>query len=78
MVLEVYDHICRIFVTYRQKKRRSIQETLPLKAVGSYLATYLPFLLKTGFSNLRDSGICAMNNFEFWRQISLLLFVVCF
>ena len=35
-------------------------------------------LLKMGFSNLRDSGICAMNNFEFWRQISLLLFVVCF
>ena len=34
--------------------------------------------LKMGFSNLRDSGICAMNNFEFWRQISLLLFVVCF
>ena len=29
-----------------------------------------------GFSNLRDSGICAMNNFEFWRQISGLLFVV--
>ena len=34
--------------------------------------------VKMGFSNLRDSGICAMNNFEFWRQISLLLFVVCF
>ena len=36
------------------------------------------YKLKMGFSNLRDSGICAMNNFEFWRQISLLLFVVCF
>ena len=34
--------------------------------------------VKMGFSNLRDSGICAMNNFEFWRQISVLLFVVCF
>ena len=29
-----------------------------------------------GFSNLCDSGICAMNNFEFWREISGLLFVV--
>ena len=35
--------------------------------------------VKMGFSNLRDSGICAINNFEFWRKISLfLLFVVCF
>ena len=32
--------------------------------------------LKMGFSILRDSGICAMNNFEFWWQISGLLFVV--
>ena len=36
------------------------------------------FEIKMGFSNLCDSGICAMNNFELWRQISLLLFVVCF
>ena len=46
--------------------------------VGHRMDSQLCPQLKMGFSNLRDSGICAMNNFEFWRQISLLLFVVCF
>ena len=36
---------------------------------------YLMFL-KMGFSNLHNSGICAMSNFEFWRQISGLLFII--
>ena len=37
---------------------------------------FMQVLLKMGFSILRDSGICAMNNFEFWRSLSCYLLFV--
>ena len=40
------------------------------KSINAKMYTWL-LQLKMGFSNLRNSGICAMNDFEFWRQISL-------